>query len=795
MQPDASEVIPRRGGAPARGPLARLLGPAAWPAAVALGASLPLLVAMAAGRGLAWKDSVRLFEPMRALIGDAIRGGRLPLWNPFEGLGMPLHAQFLHGVLHPVSLLGALVLPGGGMDPLIVLHVALAALGAYFLAREVGASASASAVSGFAYGLSGYVLGMSAVAQYLMAAGTAPWTVAALRTAGRGQGWVLAAIAVAVQLFAGDPQWAVVAAGLGAALALEAGGARGLARAAAAVLLGSAIAAIQLVPAWSFMQQTTRVVGLTSEERIEWALAPARVLEFALPGLLGGRPGANSAAVFVRFAGPSGHEVPFVPSVFLGTIVLALAALGTSRTRTARVLAGASVLFLWLALGFHSGAEQALRAVPIWGSFRYSEKLVGPLALCLAVLAGLGTDRLPSLPAGRWLRPLIGATALLGVATLILGAWPGAANLLPGSDGSPVDGVVRTRLHVGLLHATLSMAALGAALWLLPRFGTSPWTRLLVPALVFAEAVAALPFAMPLSPWETNGAARVRDVTQGTAVPRLLTADVSLAASSIPPGMDDFDALGAVTSRMGMAAFNVAVGVDQFNAYTGVLPRRLILVSGGFTERFGPSRYRALRRFAVTHVAVGHAVLAGEAEDRAMLIGGGQEVGRDEPWGVAYWAVPHRPFASFANSVVQARSDLEATDLLLEIVARGSEDVVQEGPLPPGLSRGRVIQVQRSPESLLIEAVSEGDGVLVVNDAYWTGWRAAIDGTPVPVYPADVMARAIPWPAGRHVLRMQYDPPEVKVGWAVTAGGLAAALLALGWARRRPRPGHGHRPR
>src|SRR5690606_23477638 len=127
--------------------------------------------------------------------------------------GMPLLAQLLHGVLHPWSVLTAWAGVGETMDVLLVLHVATATVGAGALARTLGAGRTGAAAAGLVYGLSGYLLGITAVAQYLAAGATAPWAVAALRHTGAGRSaarFAAAALALAALHLAGDPQWTVV---------------------------------------------------------------------------------------------------------------------------------------------------------------------------------------------------------------------------------------------------------------------------------------------------------------------------------------------------------------------------------------------------------------------------------------------------------------------------------------------------------------------------------------------------------------------------------------------------------
>jgi hypothetical protein len=213
----------------------------------------------------------------------------------------------------------------------------------------------------------------------------------------------LGALGVAALHLAGDPQWVVAAVLIGALLAFDAQRWTGLVRAAAAVALGTGLAAIQLVPAWFAFAEMGRAGGLSAVDRVQWALSPWRIIELALPGLFGA-PGED-AGIFLWLGGPNRDWVamPFVPSVAVGATTLVLALPGAAANRTGRALAAAAGVLLWLALGTRGGAEQLLHSVPVWGSFRYAEKLVGPLTLSLAVLAALGLDTVrQGALQGRW---------------------------------------------------------------------------------------------------------------------------------------------------------------------------------------------------------------------------------------------------------------------------------------------------------------------------------------------------------------------------------------------------------
>jgi len=757
-----------------------------WIAFVLAGSLVPLLIVLASGHTLAWRDTSQLFAPMRALIAEALREGRLPLWNPYEATGMPLFAQLLHGVLHPWSLLAAFIAPGHDIDLLVVLHVATGAVGAGVLARTLGASRSGAAVAGLGYGLSGYLLGMSAVIQYLAAGGSAPWAVAGLCMASRGGAvrLLLGAAGMAMLFLAGDPQWAVVAALLGLLLAWGADGWRGVARAAAAAAAGTALAGIQLVPTWAFLQATSRGSGISLQDRMQWALAPARLIEFIVPGFFAGRPGPSPAPVFLWLGGWSAYPLPFLPSVFLGLPVLILAISGVLANRTSRLLGCAALFFLWLSLGHFAKASDWLEWIPVWSSFRYAEKLTGPFTLCVALLAALGLEIFIGSLLPRTVRPaFIGSlvAALLAIAAFGLVRFMPPFQFVPNDAWIPIG----QRLGMGLLLAALGLAAIGGVGYRHSRMegtASSGSTRWML-AIILLTGLAGSAAALHCGATDSRARTPLAELRKNGQVIRTITPVTDIALQD-HKGLDNFDALQAVLSRSGAAPFNVPSHIDNFTVYTGLLPRRfnnLVTALNGL----GDAKWIAFRRFALTHaVLTPPQSPAAEAEARA-AVSGGKQLGFNREWDISVWEVPHRPWASFAERVLPVRDETEAVAAVARLESSGDRTVVLLGDPPRKLSPGTVHSIERSTDTVRVVAEAPGDGLLVVADAFWDGWKATVDGRPVGIELADGLVRGVRWPAGRHLLEMRYHPAEVGIGAAISG---ITALFLLGfvvWERRR----------
>lgn len=301
--------------------------------------------------------------------------------------------------------------------------------------------------------------------------------------------------------------------------------------------------------------------------------------------------------------------------------------------------------------------------------------------------------------------------------------------------------------------------------------------------LVFAQSVAASPFALRAGVPGAREARPLADLRADGPITRIETPVDGLPFRT-PIPLDDADRELAVRSRLGAAPYAVPSGIDQVNTYTGVLPRRL-RVLGNTLQR---DVWRAMRRYAVTHVVLKEAADESQAADAAEAVHRGTLVASWPEWGMSAWAVPHRPWSLFAERVALAASEQEALETYVSSELAGIPAVVLEGPREPVPSgAGRVLSSDRGTERVRIEAEGQA-GVLVVNDAWWPGWRATIDGRPVPIWRADFLVRAVPFPAGRHALEMRYEPPEVRIGWAITLSGLGALAVAAilpAWRRRR----------
>ena len=89
----------------------------------------------------------------------------------------------------------------------------------------------------------------------------------------------------------------------------------------------------------------------------------------------------------------------------------------------------------------------------------------------------------------------------------------------------------------------------------------------------------------------------------------------------------------------------------------------------------------------------------------------------------------------------------------------------------------------------MVHARTPRAGLLVLNDTYYPGWKATVDGRPAPVERVDYVLRGVPLTRGAHTVELRYQPLTWRVGGVVSAiATIALAAAAAVGIRRRRRP-------
>jgi hypothetical protein len=396
-------------------------------AALALVVALLLWPLSQPGRALAGIDALTYFTPYRDYGDAAIREGRIPLWNPYLFLGAPFLANSQAGVFYPLNwLLSSLSAPRA-LAWSAILHVWLAAVFAYAYARRsLGLGRLAAWTAGVVFALCGHLGAQVEHSNQLAAIVCLPLLLllvdlstgrlgpseepltAGLQTSLAGT--LLLALVIAIQLLVGHSQSSFISltgmlvyclyipvrstiltlrqrcgnrSRLRATMRLWL---RSLVPVLLAVLLGFALAAVQLVPTWELSRLSIRSGGLSYREAVSFSLKPRMMLYTLLPVFNEGLGQAHGTEAFTEYVS------------YVGVVALAIAAFGACvawRRVRARQMLTLVAMGLFLAMGVYNPVYYVLhRVVPGFAMFRAPARWMLLYAFGASMLAGFGIEHL-----------------------------------------------------------------------------------------------------------------------------------------------------------------------------------------------------------------------------------------------------------------------------------------------------------------------------------------------------------------------------------------------------------------
>lgn len=723
-------------------------------------AVVALFYRLLAGEVIFWGVPLLQFYPWREMAFSALRAGRLPLWNPLAGCGAPLLANYQTAIFYPPNWLYLIIPSEYAMGLVGVLHLVWAGLGMQAYLRRLGVDRLGQGVGAISFALSGYLVSRFGFLSMTSTIPWLPWLIWAVdgiamvgnKIALRRAVSLLAGV-VAMMLLAGHAQTAFYslilagAYGLWRVLSYPADsnrvGARGVALALmlAAVVLGAAVAAVQLVPTFELMQASQRAGGVEREFALTYSFWPWRFLSLIAPDLFGSPARGDWW----------GYGLYWEDAIYVGLLTLILAVRGVARwfrERHTSPPAGQVVPFfalslipvVILALGKNTPIFPFLYDhVPTFNMFQAPTRWMILAVFAMCVLGAVGADRFIVSERGMfWSRlTLAGGAAVTPVALIVSRA---------------VGGEVRPSLPDALIRLGVQ-AALTALLFLiwervekLPR-GRPAWeaVALIGLALDLVSAHRGLNPTLPASYYHQPSAlAEAVTATAPNSRTLYLPEDAYQAEFEALLDVSNFWAGGyarqdelraSLLPNLGMidgvlSANNFdPLRVGHQDALVEVLRDMPLVEASEIARRMGVGVLLAPRDLP------GLELIAQQGEIRAYRL--------SSPW----------PRASVADCA-ELEDNLRCTPRSGETV-----QIVADEPL-----------------QVTIHVTAEKAGYLLLLDTDYPGWTAELDGQAVPIVRANGAFRAVQVPAGEYEVSFIYRPLSLWVGAAI--GGAALVVLA-----------------
>ena len=763
-------------------------------AAVAVVAFLPFLRGALSGRSFYLRDLSLYYFPLRRFVVEGLWQGELRYWNPYVHEGVQ---ELFPPISYPFDLLQALRPHEAWFSLLLALHVPLAAVAAFALARGLGVRPLAAAGGGLVYALGGYALSTVNLYEHLQALAWAPLAMLGLLRAARGgsRDVALAALLVAISFSTGRVEIAGQTVLLAVALSWSGRDPRQALRLGATFALAAGLAAPTLVAMYGLIGESARGAGLTTDVVLAHSVHPVTFLQVVVGGLYGDLNDLVNTWWGVNFF-PRGF--PYILSLYLGLAVLCLALVGACHGRALRGrLIVIVVLGALVCLGRWGGLGPVVDLFPFLGRFRYPTKAFFSVHLAVSMLTAFGLDALASEAGRRAWRTMAAAGLVSGA--LLAGTralpwllpeatrWFANGFFPPGTSDAQRGAFLGLILEDAFTGALLALAAGGVALLVLagrmPGKGASVALVAIVAVDLLRTGAGLNPMVTPsffeLSPEMAREADRLR--AEGG---RTFTCDVGSSPAYS-------QARQALSDRH--EAWSFATLMETLTPYFSVTPRvptaggldltmlvptnRILSLEEASCQDLDAALVR-LRRAGTRHVLsvmpLSHADLA----LRSTVF-----PARIAPLAIhVYDLADPLPLRTVARRVRRAADRTQAVALAGVPGFQGQGGVVVEGGEETTEATGRVLSWQETPGRIEMSVEADRATVVVSREAWAAGWSAWVDGAPVAVLRADGRHCAVPVPAGRSRVLLRFHPKRLG---AAALWSLASLAVLIVLARRR----------
>lgn len=709
-------------------------------------------------------DTVSQGYPFFSYTESRLSQGELPLWNPYILCGIPFYESFSSPVFYPLRGLPMLLFGSeAAIRFLFPVHLVLAGLFAWMFLKSTGVSRWGALVGASAYASGSWAntLFYAGHGSKIICWAWLPlllWAVVKWSGSRDTRYIAMGAIAIGMQGLASHPQMILYSAGIAFVLAVfmwkkpVAGSIAGnLGGLAAILLLGGALAAVQLYPGYRFSSYTSRGEDLSLATASSFSLAPEESLTMLLPGMFGMRHGFSDSMVggIPVYFGRMGLRLS---SEFIGAayFVLGLSGLilGKNR-RTKAALLTLAIVGTVVSWGGYTPVFSVLyRIIPIFRKLRAPHMAAFVTTSCVALASGMGFDALfaDKQSSGGLKKVKIVLAAVSGLfLVFLLVAGPVSEALQSSwwtrngvSDPSQFGTVIARRtslLSTDFLRVFLVTGLMAAMLFAAGKNRWRPW--------IFAVLILVIS-SVELIPFNRNfqvylPATTIESLYPDAPLLREMTGD-----GRVFPGGNELIPLG-IRSVFGYHAAKPAATDRLMDMVRTASPW-------------------VLRQTAMTSYASPEGAASWE-QFRPVLAEG----------------IPEYPEGPMPRAFIPESVVPGSVEQGYEAVENGlvpeSVSIVTDAPVElTGVTGTADIQIDL-PELVQIETSSSADGFLILADSWYPEWKVTVDGTPAPLYRANGWMRGVEVPEGRHTVEFTYSSGNVVQGGIISIAALFFVVI------------------
>lgn len=741
------------------------------------------------GHLLFGSDFVACYMSLKQFLFNEIHKHQsIPLWNPYIFSGIPFWAHFESTVFYPLDFLFWILPPENAYGYTMFIHMVMASVFMFILARSFHISLAGSFIAATVFTFNHFLLAtlfggqMFRIQAYIWIPLIIYFLNRAIKSESPHVMSALAGLFWGLQILSGSPQDAFYTL-FASILFLSCNlhkidfkevrtiGKR-LAIAGIFFCVGSCLSAIQIVPAFEFINQSVRSVLDSYELVTIGSYPPQGIVTVVMPNFFGNYLKGNFWVSGMPWTIP-------IQSLYVGILpIILLFFISNKRSDNGSIIIFALSLIVFvfvMALGSHTPVYKLVYHLPGFNRIRAPSKVIALWPFAFGLIAGKGMDGLFSLSKASLIRRF-GLSMCFTVAILFVDAlfyydrsivikFFSHLMLEPIPDKiSEAPDIIANEFHRFSLLSLLIVITI--LLWLR--------------GLVNHRLAAAFLCVLLILDLEhvNRGAVRHKD-------------DIYRWARQAKKDLNNSIGKDRGIYRVGSYEFGMGPNIEMYLGLQTV---------GGYNPLFLHRYYEYINKYQFHQKEIPEGWIVffyGDHENKKLmdLLNVKYEVFHDKKMYVLRKTCLPRAFIVHDYKMMRKEKildylispDFDPTRMVVFETDDCQPEMLQYFRGNPD-AKDHVRIVSYRPDNILLETETTSPGYLFLSEIYYPGWEAFINGKKKKIKRGDYLFRVVELPKGHHTVSLVFDPLSIKVGIAITCVTvLLVAILITCRIRKRPR--------
>ncbi len=704
-------------------------------------------------------DVFRQLYQYKMIAADDIRHGYLPLWNSYNGSGMPLMAVMHAGFLTPLMVL-FVTLPGWlAWTIYIAIQPILLSIGILWYVRKIGLSWMPSIVVAIIYATSGFVTVRYLYGEYLYVAACLPFLLGIIETYRENKKsksiWSIPLI-ILFMMISGQPQMILYVLFMFVLYALIRLKETKKAYITVGILCltGLLLSAIQLVPTIELYKQANMNPQASTSIIEKFLLPISQLISIIIPNYFG-----NSATYNYWGIGDYVETVASVGSVAIVLFGFSLLSGKRNEIRTFFL----TIVGLTVLLVVRSPLTEWLYTLPIpIISTGVPTRIFFLTTFSICILSGLGLDYYLRNVHVRRERIWMGAVCIIVLLSALIGRF------IVETKGQ------MTAFRNSLFEIAILLVAIFVLLFI-RKIKSLKRIQVLIYVVILLQFAVGLYNSNKFLPFSSRNTIfpysqvidKLRTIASFDRVTGLGSAvvqpNIATALHLYDPNYYD---------PLYIKRYGELVAYANSGSVPDILPRSDVMINSEVTpkQEVNQRRERLFQLLSVRYLLL-------HAKENNFTI---QENSQ---------ALPR---AYIVKNYENISNTNQLLNRLFDPLFDPTNSVIVEKDIP----FAKTINTQRNDSSKIIsyqsnhveiQVSASTPAILVLTDTYYRGWKAYVDNVETPIYRANYSLRAIIIPQGNHVVQFIYRPLSVTIGLYITLGsGILYISILIYMFRKKP---------